>query len=275
MKIKSGLSNFSVGTWTPAAVIGNEAAVYANVSLGVRKAVIERPWEGARRADEYSGMVDSTSSSSPADFPHTSTPVFPIIDGKWRMCAPDLLTETDRNIDLCRKQEKEKCSEIGTRGIIRDGPYKVRAVGWMVEAARKLQLSQPEKLTETRPFAESAQHLYPEIASAVIPIYRNGGSPKYEALPPKAVPDDGNPHGPRSSKEITESEREESICLKAIVCARKDRVYQERQEYIPTTAPPYGAPIDLSAGNREPFPTYVVLTWGWAMAVSSPSDYQR
>ena len=62
--------------------------------------------------------------------------------------------------------------------------------------------AQLTKVTETRSFVDSAHHLYPEIASEARSIYTNGADPKYEALPPKGGPDDGRPHGPRSTQKL-------------------------------------------------------------------------
>ena len=147
-----------------------------------------------------------------------------------RIWAPDLLTDTDIYINICRKIEKGKYIGIDTDGIIRPGPEMVREEGWVVEAGRQAQLVHPATLPETRSFVESAHRLYPGIAAEVMSIYINGGDPKYGDFPVKALPDDGYPHGRRISKKIIESARGDAIFLKAIACAIKALIYSERLE---------------------------------------------
>ena len=159
------------------------------MSLEGRKSVIERPWADARRAAGDSGMV-AASSSPPTHIrtPDTS-PNFPIRVGNWRIFASDLLTETDRRINLCRKKEKGKYSEIGMREIIRSVADLVRAAGWMVGAGRHLKLAQRAKLADTRSFIESTHRTYQEFASGATSIYaraERGGSMKHRLpIPPR------------------------------------------------------------------------------------------
>ena len=74
----------------------------------------------------------------------------------------------------------------------------------MADEARRLKLPQLTKLTVTRSFIESTQHLYTEIASEAMPIYATGVAPTYEATPAKAAPDEVYPNDPRSSEKIIE-----------------------------------------------------------------------
>ena len=92
---------------------------------------------------------------------------------------PDLLTAAELYINIRRKQENRKYSEIGMRKIARPGFEFVSVSGGAVEAARLLQHAQPEKLTDARSFVVRNQGRYPEISAEAMSIYTNGDGTGY------------------------------------------------------------------------------------------------
>ena len=124
-------------------------------------------------------MADSASSTLPLGPPDEASTTSPARDARWRDLVTELLPETDINLNVCCHQTKEGYIDACLQQIIRAGTELVREAGGVANAGSQLTIIQLTKLTATRAFIESAQHLYPEIASEAMSIYANGEAPKY------------------------------------------------------------------------------------------------